>query len=564
MLRLLVMTAILPFSLTVSAAPEPATSRPAYVPGQVIVAFQPGVAASAVADAHRAAGAVPLRSLTAIGAQVMQVAKGSESAAITSYQKNPNVRYAEPNYIRPLFIPNEGDDPPPPLGFGVSYFDEQWGMNNTGQSFYINPYTFQHGVLTGEPDADMDLPEAWELTRGDPSVVVAVLDSGVECTHADLRGKCVESVNLGPSTDELDQLGHGTHVAGIIAAAFDNNIGVAGVGGDVSIASFKVCYEDYDLYTGLVVGYCDAAASAAGMIRAADSGYQVVNMSYAGPVGSQAEADAAAYAAAQGVLLVAAAANNYVRDRMYPAAFPEVMAVAASDYFDNLAGFSNFGNDWVSVGAPGDVIFSTVPHAACLAPLDDPEGCYDWYSGTSMASPHVAGLAALVFSYQGVGATPASVRAAIENGADTVGALGQNWLAWTEHGRVNALAALEGGAPPPPPPTGEGVHVGDLDGVRVNMGAQWAGRVTVSVHDSSDLPVRNASVSGSWSGGTTGPFACTTGSNGTCQADSPGMPKKTAGVTLTIANVSAAEAYSSIDNHDPDGDSDGTTITLAK
>jgi thermitase len=122
------------------------------------------------------------------------------------------------------------------------------------------------------------------------------------------------------------------------------------------------------------------------MIHAADQGYQVINMSFGGPSASQAEADAAAYAWNAGALLVSSAGNSYTSAPGYPAAFAEVIAVAATDWHDNLGSFSNFGS-WVSLSAPGHQVFSTMPYAACGLPDTDPEGCYGWLSGTSMASP---------------------------------------------------------------------------------------------------------------------------------------------------------------------------------
>ena len=549
-------------------------SLPSAVAGQVIVGFVPGAPGLAVANAHRQAGAVPMQTpaaqaLAAINATVVRVGSGNVTAAIASYESNPNVLYAEPNYLRAI-IPDEGEDPPWPVGLGIDYFAEQYGLNNTGQSFFYDPYTAIPGAISGIPDADIDAPEAWELNTGSSSVVVAVLDSGVDCAHADFVGKCVDEINLGPSPTLADDIGHGTHVAGIIGANGNNGIGVAGVGWYTSIAAIKVCYEEYDIFLGLI-GLCDAAASAAGMIHAADQGYQVINMSYGGPEGSIAEQNAAAYAWGEGVVLVAAAANAYSNTQMYPAAFPDVMAVAATDYYDNLAGFSSFGNTWVSIAAPGDTIFGTLPHAACGLPQGDPDGCYGWLSGTSMASPMVAGAAAVVWSHQGGAATNVSVKDALEANADVTGALGQNMQAWTQNGRLNLLAALEnagGGAPPPPPPPAgdPGIHVGDLDGSSMNAGSTWMAEVIVTVHDENGAPVAGVSVSGSWTGGVISAGDCPslTNASGQCTVVSSPLAKKIGGANFSISNLSGASPYQSAANDDPDGDSDGTNITVVK
>lgn len=560
-IRLLIALGICLASFT-AAAQQAGPALPSFVADQVIVAFEPGTPGLAVANAHRQAGGTPLRSIGAIGAVVVRVPSGRVSAAVASYAGNPNVRYAEPNYLRPLILPNEGSDPPPPMGLGIDYFDEQYSLHNTGQSFYYDPLTGQLGALMGVPDADIDAPEAWDLDTGSPAVTVAVLDSGIDCLHADLVGKCVENINLGPSDTTDDIIGHGTHVAGIIGATGNNGIGVAGVSWNTTLASIKVCYEYYDILFGLV-GLCDAAASAEGMIHAADSGYQVVNMSYAGPDGSQAEADAAAYAWNNGVVLVAAAANAYERTEMYPAAFPEVIAVAATDWFDNLAGFSNFGS-WVSLAAPGSNVFGTLPHAACGIPQNDPYGCYGWLSGTSMASPTVAGAAALVWSYLGGAGSNAAVRTALEANADVTGALGQNMLSWTEHGRLNLFSALQnaGAGGPPPPPPGPGIHIGDLDGSTVNQGSTWMARVAIIVHDENHSFVDGATVQGVWSGGYAGADSCST-VGGQCFVETGSMPKRNGAANFVVTGI-LGETYQAGANHDPDADSDGSSITVVK
>lgn len=537
---------------------QPVRQLPEIVSDQVIVAFEPGVSGLEVASAHSQAGTTPLRRVDAIGAVVAQVLSGDVPAAVAAYSRNPNVRYAEPNYLRPLVIPDEGTDPQ----LGIDYFDEQYNLHNAGQSFYYDPYTGQLGAVSGVEDADIDAPEAWDLHTGSPLVTVAVLDSGVDCNHADLLGKCIENTNFGPSATLADEIGHGTHVAGIIGAAGDNGIGVAGVSWNTSLASLKVCYEYYDPIFGLV-GLCDAAASAAAMVHAADQGYQVINMSYAGPSGSQAEADAAAYAWSRGTVLVAAAANAYDQTPMYPAAFPEVIAVAATDWYDNLASFSSFGN-WVSLAAPGQHILGTLPHAQCGIAQNDPEGCYGWLSGTSMASPTVAGAAALVWAYLGTSAGNAAVRSALESNADATGTLQQNMLAWTQHGRLNLHGALSAAGAGEPPPTGPGVHVGDLDGASLNQGSAWVAQVTVYVHDETHLSAAGTlTVQGIWSGGFAGSASCVTEA-GQCTVSSDAIPKRNASATFRVTGIGGGDAYLSSANHDPESDSDGHSIAVAK
>jgi thermitase len=539
---------------TLSALPE-------YVSNQVIVAFKPGSAASVIAQAHRQAAAVPVRSIEAIGAMVVHTNNRSVPETLAAYRSNPNVRYAEPNYLRLMIIPNEGRDPNPPNGLGIDYFPEQYGLHSTGQSIFYDEWTGAPGAITTVTDADIDAPEAWDLHTGSSLTTVAVLDSGVQCSHPDLLGKCVDSgINLGPSDTADDVLGHGTLVASVVGANSNNGIGIAGVSWGTSIASVKVCYEVYDIFFGLV-GLCDSAASAAGMIHAADQGYQVVNMSYAGPDISQAEADAVAYAWSNGVVLVAAASNNYSQTPMYPASFENVIGVAATDWFGNLAGFSNFGPT-VSMSAPGAKMFVAFPQEAC--PIIDPEGCYGWADGTSFASPMVAGAAALVSSYIGPDATNAQVRDALQSGAATGGPLGQNMQAWTQFGSLNLLGALQAAGGATPPPSGSpGVHVGDLDASVISNGGKfWTPQVSVYVHDENHVAVDGGTVLGRWSNGSSG--QCTI-SAGECLVVGNTEPKNTRVVNFDVTGITVSGSdYQSADNHDPDGDSDGTSIAVTK
>jgi thermitase len=543
---------------SLTSAQQAGSSLPAYVADQVVVAFQPGTPANAIADAHRQAGANPIKRLDAIGVEIARIGSGSAIAAAAAYARNPNVRYAEPNYLRLMILPDEGQDPNPPFGLGIDYLAEQYYLHNTGQNFYYDEFTGEPGAITASVDADIDASEAWDLHTGSSATTVAVLDSGVDCGHADLLNKCVEKINLGPSDSPDDLIGHGTLVASIIGANTNNDIGIAGVSWDTSIASIKVCYEYFDIFFGLL-GLCDAAASAEGMIHAADMGYQVVNMSYAGVQPSQAESDAAAYAWSQGVVLVAAAANSYSRTEMYPAAFPNVIGVAATDWFDNLAGFSSFG-PWVSLAAPGARIFAAFPHAACGLPESDPDGCYGWADGTSFSSPIVAGSAALLWSYLGSGATNNQVRSALETNADTVGTHGQNMLAWTQNGRLNLRAALENAGGGTPPPAGQGMHIGDLDGSRTSNGPNWTAQVTVTVHDENHGPASGKMVQGQWEGGSNGQCVTTAGQ---CTISSAPIARKTSNVAFAVTGISG-EVYLSGSNHDPDGDSDGATIVVTK
>jgi hypothetical protein len=193
--------------------------------------------------------------------------------------------------------------------------------------------------------------------------------------------------------------------------------------------------------------------------------------------------------------------------------------------------------------------------------------------GTSMAAPHASGVAGLVWSHllatDPAHADAATVRQHLQDCADAVGALGQNMLAWSHYGRLNARAALDCGGtePPPPPPSGDPVppvHVADLDGASAGAGPVWSAQATVLVVDSVGAPVEGARVDGSWTDGDgTTPTSCTTDAAGTCSVSSSDLRKKVATVTYRVTGI-AGFAYDPGANQDPDGDSDGTSLTIGK
>jgi len=172
--RALGASTLLLLSATVLAqAPSP--SLPSAIAGQALVTFRPGTPGSEIAAAHRQAGATALRRIDALGVEVVAVPSGNVAAVLEAYRNNPNVRYAEPNLLRPLELPDEGQDPQPPWGLGIDYFAEQYGLHNTGQAFFYDEWTGQSGAISGAVDADIDAPEAWDLDTGSSYVTVAVL-----------------------------------------------------------------------------------------------------------------------------------------------------------------------------------------------------------------------------------------------------------------------------------------------------------------------------------------------------------------------------------------------------
>lgn len=567
-----VLLAVLLLSVTSALAippnwPNGVAPPPPYASNRVLVGFQPGSPGAAISEAHRQAGATVVKTLGAIGVQLVAVPAGTVMDKIAIYERNPNVRFAVPNYRRYIYLPSTNEGSEPTLGISNN-FTEQWGLNNTGQAFgaVSDGFTITAPAYQGVPDADIDAPEAWGSfpAQAGSGAKIAVIDSGVDCTHPDLSGKCSEDLSFAIGVPTGDEIGHGTHVAAIAAAHTDNNLGTAGVAGGASVGSLKVCYADpFYLSLGLIVGVCEDAAIAEAILYAAclDTPartdcvpYHVINMSLAGPQADPALESAVNAAWTAGVVIVAGAANEYNQVLQYPAAYTNVIAVAATDYFDNLAYFSTFGNSWVDVAAPGHTIFSAVPNALCGNP---PDGCYDWLSGTSMSTPMVSGAAAVLSAHLGSAATASAVRSAIENGADKVGALGQNMLAWVKFGRLNLAGALNA-----PPGSGGGgepgtMHIGDLDGSSSSNGGSWTATVAISVHDANHVPASGVTVYGAWSGGYSANVSCATNASGQCTVTSGSIPKKNGSVTFTSQNLGGA-------NHDPDGDSNGTAIAVLK
>ena len=493
------------YAVLVSAVLPVQASQPVPVTTEsvdtLVIRFAPGTAASARGQAHQANAAQVHRSLAALNVDVVRVAPARRDAAIAAYRNNPNVVYVEPNYRHRLIRPATDEGSEPGLGLAENFTD-QWALHNTGQDFglTVDPVfgTPIYPTYTASAGADINAPEGWAVSTGSASVAIAVLDTGVDCNHLDISGKCVENVNFVSDLEtEQDFLGHGTHVAGTAAASTNNNIGVAGVGYDSSIGSLKVCYQDVILGI-YIVGQCDDDDIAAALIHAADSpiGYKVVNMSLAGTVMGQVVADAIDYAWSAGLVLVGAAGNNYATSQMLPAAYPSVIGVAASDHHDNLAGFSNFGPSWVSVMAPGFSIMSTVPGPFCGQSTDVQSDCYDWKSGTSMAAPHVAGLAALLFAHNS-GIDNVGVRDLIESNAANTGTLGQAFGAWVQYGRIDMAASLGDG--PPPPSATVSLQSIALSTVNAGRGSKH-GRAVVTLVDDNGTPVASAQVTGDFSG----------------------------------------------------------------
>jgi subtilisin family serine protease len=367
----------------------------AFVPGQLLVRFRSGMSPDQVSRVNGALGATTLESFHSVSNLLLVgLPDGlSVTEAIARFERRTEVMYAEPNFIwridRSEVIPNDAD------------FDLQWNWHNTGQS-------------GGTADADVDAVEAWDQVTGDATVIVGFLDTGVQYTHPDLSDNmwqntlecdgtpgadddangyvddCFGIDTINHDSDPTDDVNHGSHVAGIMGAVTNNSTGVAGMSWDVQLLPCK----SHDV-TGN--GTNDSLLECLQYfqdVKARGEKVVATNNSYGGCLEacdySQSLYDAIQAQMDAGILFLASAGNDQANNDdtpKYPTNYflPNVMGVAATDDTDSLAFFSNYGAHTVSLGAPGNSIYSTLR-----------SGAYGYLSGTSMAAPHVTGLAGLL------------------------------------------------------------------------------------------------------------------------------------------------------------------------
>jgi len=410
---------------------------PASVPaGGIIVRYRPGTAAEERAETRRDADVRREAGLPLRRAEVVEPEPGvAVTGAVADLERSEDVLYAEPDAIRQMSaVPDD------------RYFNNLWGLENTGQ-------------VPGTPGADIDAPQAWDISTGSSEVRVAVVDTGADLAHPDLEPNLwtnpgevagngrdddangvvddVHGADFASGDGEPDDAnGHGTHVAGTIAARGNDGIGVAGVTWRSSLIPLKILGAD-------------GSGSASDAIRAyayADrAGARIINLSLGGGQSTRAERDA--IASVPDVLFVVAAGNQRADNdttATYPCNYdlPNVVCVAATDSYDRLASFSNFGARTVDLAAPGVNIPSTYPRAS---------GGYAYLSGTSMAAPHVTGAAALLLA-RAPGTGASGLRRALLSTVDPLAGLDGRTVTG---GRLNAARALAGspqGEPAPPPP----------------------------------------------------------------------------------------------------------------
>ncbi|MAV33833.1 MAG: hypothetical protein CMJ59_00105 [Planctomycetaceae bacterium] len=383
--------------------------------------------------------------------------------AVEHYNQLPGVEYAQRDFVLE-YAATVPDD---------ASFDSLWGLHNTGQT-------------GGTNDADIDAVEAWDVETDASSIIVAVIDTGVDYTHQDLAANIwVNATEAGGDAgvdddgngytddiygydfynedgDPFDDNGHGTHVSGTIGAVGDNDIGITGVTWHVQLMGLK-------FLSGSGSGYTSDAVRAVDYAR--EMGANVINASFGGGGYSTAMYDAIeAFGDAGGIFVAAAgnAGNDNDSDPSYPASYdlPNIIAVAASDNDDELASWSNYGTASVDIAAPGVSILSTLPD-------DD----YGTASGTSMATPHVVGAAALVWAAHPEWSNE-EVIASLLDYADPI------LLDAVADGRLNVNEAIQ-------------VSLGDTDGPRVTD-STWSGEInrleqlTVTFNESIDAETLTA------------------------------------------------------------------------
>ena len=420
-LALLLAMILLAAALPTRAAPPLPDLKAPHSAGELLVKWRgPGKAT----DVRQAAQpllasleATVVAEFPALDVAQLRLPENRLETALSRLQAHSLVEWAEPNYLLDLdFTP---DDP-----------------------YYASSQS--HHML------NMEMEAAWDLSLGEPSVVIAIIDTGIDFAHSDLAGGIWTNPDEVPENgldddhngylDDVhgwdfieednwpqDMHGHGTHVSGIAAARINNGLGIAGMAGQATIMPLGIFHP---------AGFGTYADLIEAIIYATDNGAQIINMSLGAVSYSRGEEAAVNYAWEHGVVVVAAAGNNNNDAVHYPAAHDNVLAVSSVTASDTRSSFSSYG-DFVDLAAPGSSVMS------CRR-----GNSYGRMSGTSMASPHVAGLAALICSRNPT-LTNGEVRQILENSADDLGEVG--WDRYYGHGRINGRRALEATPLPTPP-----------------------------------------------------------------------------------------------------------------
>ncbi len=445
---------------------SPATSSGPYRAGAVLIAFRPGVSATRQLAIERAVGTRSARTLgpavapakhlragrpPATGPILLRVSSSGVLAAVRELRSDPRVAYAEPDYL--MHASATPNDPS---------FVLQWAANNTGQSIPTqNAEEVQGPPANGTPGADDRALAAWGVSTGSRSIVIGETDTGVNYNHADLasnvwtnpggiggcaagtRGYNVLTSTCEPMDDDTAYGGHGTHVAGIMGASGNNGVGVAGMNSQTSILPVKWLNSSASGSTSGLIAALQWLVTA----KQAGVNVRVVNDSatFVGTAYSQALSEEIDTLGANNILFVTAAGNTGNNNdeeavRRYPCGYdrPNEICATASDNNDKLPSWANYGPHTVDLAAPGVSIYSTLRN-----------GGYGYLSGGSMASPQVAGAAALILSVS-PSLTASSLKADILENVDKLPSLAGKVITG---GRLNVCKALPGCATSAPPLT---------------------------------------------------------------------------------------------------------------
>ncbi|HSR32737.1 MAG TPA: S8 family peptidase, partial [Anaerolineae bacterium] len=393
--------------------PAPGSPSPgeSYAPDQLLLRFRPGVAGQRADEILAQHGLTRMRRVEALQVDVLRLPRGlSVARAVAIYSRHPLVEFAEPNYV-----------------LQAQEISDQWGL------------------------VKVRAEEAWGvLGTGLPGVLLATVDTGIDRNHSDLYGNIWSNDEIAGNgvdddgngyiddtwgwdfvnndNDPMDDMMHGTAVSSVSAGVKDGS-GVAGVCPNCKLMSVKVL-------DAMGSGYLDTVAQ--GIIYAADNGARVINLSLGATTGAATLENAVNEAWGKGALVIAAAGNNGLEQLFYPAAYENAMAVGSTNVEDYRSCFSNYSNDFIDVTAPGEEIVAATPNQS-----------YGTYSGTSLAAPHVTGLAGLLLS-KNPGLENWQVWTLIEDSAIDLGPVGKD--GYFGAGRVDALRAVSGDTSSTTPP----------------------------------------------------------------------------------------------------------------
>ena len=425
----------IPFNMDSAGVDNKRPGSPSVVAGELIVRFRADVPKEEITAVIAKIGAVIKNQIDPLNYYVLALPENiSVVQALEWLRGQKSVVNSEPSYLIPLqFIPND------------KFFPFQWALNNVGQ-------------IGGTPSADIDMAAAWDLEKGFPGVVIAIIDTGIDYVHEDLAGNIWQNpgeipgngidddqngyvddnrgwdfVNTpagfegedfsNPDNDPMDRQGHGTMIAGVVAASGNNQLGIAGVTWNCRIMPVRVGFKSASGR-----GLMHSSQAAHGIVYAVQNGAHVINLSWGSSQKSSIIESAIAYATTNGAIVCVSAGNQNSNIPIFPAGIENdaMISVGASDSHDSKAFFSNFGT-WVDVYAPGLDIVTTYLTSS-----------YVVSGGTSIATAFVSGVAGLIWSLN-PGSTNLEVKRIIIKSTDTLHSIDETPAAG---GRVNARTAL--------------------------------------------------------------------------------------------------------------------------